>query len=187
VPETLVAPRPLRLFLAIWPDAAARTTLAEWQRQWQWPPRAALVKAEKLHLTLHFLGDVPAARFPDLVAGLEVPFERFELQLGRADVWPGGIAVLRPERTPPELQRLHERLVEPLSKLELPVESRPFRAHVTLARRATGARPPAQGPDLSWRADEGYVLVRSVPGGSAYEVLARFGSKAGGRQPGRQR
>ena len=167
---------PLRLFLALWPDAATRAGLAAWQQDWAWPARAARVATERLHMTLHFLGDVPAERLPALLRGIDIRMERFDLQFGRAELWPGGIAVLRPRHTPPALMRLHAGLGDALRRLDLPVESRPFRAHVTLARRAAGATPPAHGPELAWPVDTGYALVRSLPGGAGYQVLQRFGA-----------
>jgi 2'-5' RNA ligase len=169
------APSALRLFVALWPDAATREALAAWQQAWTWPPRAAPVKADRLHLTLHFLGDVPAQQLPDLIGGLNVPFEPFELPFGHGEVWPNGVAVLRPAQTPPALAQLHARLGAALLKLELPAETRPFRAHVTLARRAWHATAPERAMSLSWQADAGYVLVRSQPGGAGYQTLARFG------------
>lgn len=163
-----------RLFLAVWPDAAVREALAGWQRAWTLPPGAALVPSERLHLTLHFLGNVPVGELAALTAGLRVPFEPFELAFGHAELWPGGTAVLRPEATPPALLGLHGRLAAALAGLDQPLESRRFKAHVTLARRAIGATPPSGQPRFTWRADGGFVLVRSLPDRGGYEVLARF-------------
>ena len=168
------AGKPQRLFIALWPAEAPRQAIAAWQQAWSWPPHAALVKAERLHLTLHFLGDVAAARLPGLEQALRVPFEPFTLALTQPEVWPNGVAVLMPERAPAALLRLHAALGRELDAHDLPVEARPYRAHVTLARRAHRATPPPQRPELSWRIDEGYVLVRTLPGGAGYEVLERF-------------
>lgn len=139
------------------------------------PPGAALVKLDRLHLTLHFLGDVPAHRVPALATALRVPFEPLDLDLGYGEVWPNGVAVLRPEREPSALGCLQGALGHSLAALALPVDSRPFRAHVTLARRAQGAKAPRQGPGQCWHVREGYVLVRSLPGGAGYQVIERFG------------
>ena len=163
-----------RLFLAVWPDAAVREALARWQRAWTWPPGTGLVPPERLHLTLHFLGNVPVSELPALTAGLRVPFDSFELAFGHAELWPGGTAVVRPDATPPALSGLHGRLAAALAGLDRPVESRRYKAHVTLARRAIGARPPTAQPKFSWRADTGFVLVRSLPDRAGYEELARF-------------
>ena len=134
------------------------------------------VKADRVHLTLHFLGGVPAQRLPQLAAGLRVPFEPFSLELGHGDVWPNGVAVLQPATAPDELHQLHAALGQALKRMDLPVETRPFLAHITLARHARGAKPPPEGPGLQWRIDDGYVLVRSLPGGAGYQILERVRS-----------
>ena len=163
-----------RLFVAVWPDAPVRDALADWRRAWAWPSGAAMVPPGRLHLTLHFLGNVAAPKLASLAAALRVPFEPFELHFGHAEVWPGGTAVLRPDATPPALLELHGRLAAGLAALDRPVDSRPYKPHVTLARRADGAAPPPARPQFSWRADAGFVLVRSLPDRGGYEVLERF-------------
>lgn len=166
--------KPLRLFLALWPGEFLRHAITTWQRGWAWPPQAALVGPERVHLTLHFLGDVPAHRLAQLARGLKVPWEPFALTLGRGQVWPNGVAVLRADGSPAALLRLHAALRGELVAQGIPVDERVFRPHVTLARRAHGAKPPAQRADLQWTIDSGYVLVRSLPGGAGYQILEAF-------------
>lgn len=170
-------PRPsaaMRLFLALWPPPPIRQALADLQARWQWPAEAAWVRPERLHLTLHFIGHVPAARVPALGPALDVPFEPHVLRLdrGRCKVWPGGIAVLELEAAP-ALLRLHSALADALRDAELPVEERRFRPHVTFARRAAGAMGPRDLPALEWPVADGYALVRSIPG-HGYETLRFF-------------
>jgi len=165
---------PLRLFTALWPNAATRAAIAQWQRAWDWPHQAAPVPADRLHITLHFLGSVPAERLSELKQALRVPFEPFALELVQGKVWPNGVAVLEPDSVPPPLTRLHTALGRTLAGLALPMETRPYRPHVTLARRAKGAIAPPPGLVAHWQASDGYVLVRSMPGGAGYEVLERF-------------
>jgi 2'-5' RNA ligase len=161
-----------RLFIGLWPDPAMRDALAAWGEQWQWNAGAKRVRAERLHLTLHFLGDVPRTLLPALKPALEVPVAPFSLSLGRAAVWRGGIAVLEPDRVPPRLRHLRDALGEALRGLALPTETRPYRPHLTLARRASPALPPAQGPQLRWPV-RGYALVESRPT-AGYEVLQAY-------------
>lgn len=165
----------MRLFIALWPDAATRAALAEWQRAWSWPERAAVVPPERLHLTLHFLGNVPSQRRSALAEVLQVPREVIALEFGLSEIWPHGIAVLRPLAIPPALARLHSALAPRVSGFGLALDQRPYQPHVTLARRAAGARPPPQAPSLRWQVDNGYVLVRSLPDNAGYEVLKRYG------------
>jgi 2'-5' RNA ligase len=162
-----------RLFIALWPDPALRDALAAWSEQWQWPAGARRVRAERLHLTLHFLGEVPRTVVPALKPVLRVPFAPFSLSLGRAALWRGGVAVLEPDRVPPRLRQLHDRLGEALRSLALPVETRPYRPHLTLARRASlAAPPPPKEPQLRWPV-RGYALIESRSTGD-YEVLQAY-------------
>ena len=162
-----------RLFLALWPPAPVRDSLVRLQAAWDWPAGASLTRPERLHATLHFIGPVPAARVPQLRDGLRVPFEPFTLDTQGAlqQVWPGGIAVLE-LRAPPALRRLHAALATALHALDLPVEERPYRPHVTFARKASGAGAAAAMPAITWRVDEGYALARSVAG-RGYTIVHR--------------
>ena len=160
-----------RLFLALWPDPAMRHELLTRRDAWQWPRGATPVYADKLHLTLHFLGGVPTARLPELLAGFAVPFAPFRLDLGTPVLWPHGIAVLEPLITPPELLDLHARLAGALVDLGLQPEARSYRPHVTMARRAGGVPIPDAGPAIAWQADR-YALVESRDG--VYTVLRDY-------------
>jgi 2'-5' RNA ligase len=166
-----------RLFIALWPSDAVRARIAQWQSQWTWPERASPVAPERLHVTLHFLGDVTASRIAELDYVLRrVPPQRFALHFVKGDVWQHGIAVLRPESLPTGLRGLHARIGLALAGIGLPVEERVYRPHVTLARRAFGAKPPAEPADVQWEARDGFVLVQTLGGGRGYDILGRFGA-----------
>jgi 2'-5' RNA ligase len=167
-----------RLFLALWPSPALSDRIARHDAAWQWPPAARRVAPEQWHITLHFLGAVPMLRIPGLAQVLAVPFMPFELKLDRPEVWPGGIAVLGAGAVPDALAQLHADLAAALHAAGLPVESRAFRPHVTLARHAQGAVRPAAPPPVLWRADRGYWLVRSLPAGGGYRRLQPFAGAA---------
>ena len=163
-------PPTARLFLALWPGSAALAALAGWQARWTWPPGAAVVAPVQLHLTLHFIGPVPATRLPELARGLAVKSSRFEITFGGVESWRGGLAALCTDAAPAGLAALHAELQAALSRLALPVDARRWRPHVTLARRAAGATPPARAAPLHWSV-RGYALVQSQGG---YHCLARY-------------
>ena len=159
-----------RLFIALWPDPGIRAELAAWRDRWSWPRQASPVRSEQLHATLHFIGDVPDERIAELVAALRVPFAPFTLDFGHCALWPHGIAVLEPDAAPEPLLKLHESLGQVLARLGLPVDARPFRPHVTMARRAERATLPPPGPAIGWPVDH-YALMSSDRG---YVTLQRY-------------
>jgi len=167
---------PARLFLALWPEAPLRTRLAACRDAWRWPAGAKPVADATLHLTLHFIGALARARISALAAAFTaVPVGSIVLRPAGRELWRGGIAVLRFE-SDAALPELHRRLGTVLSDAGIALDPRPFAPHVTPARKAAKAEPPAEGPAFEWRAN-GFALVESLPGGSArYEVLSRFGA-----------
>ncbi|MEO6322861.1 MAG: RNA 2',3'-cyclic phosphodiesterase [Polaromonas sp.] len=163
-----------RLFLALWPSPRVQAALLDYQKAWHWNARVSLVRPENLHLTLHFMGNVPRDRLALLIQGLAVPLTPFTLTFGQPDLWPSGMAVLAPQASPANFRQLHDLLGQALQRLELPVENREFRPHITLARRASCALPPAHKLELHWPVQD-YALVESVaePTGQ-YRLLQRY-------------
>ena len=107
------------------------------------------VRAEGIHLTLKFLGDVPEERLAELVAALgraRAGARPLALAIGGFGVFPDyqrprvvwvGVA---PD---PALEILEHRVEQEFAPLGFPTEARAFRPHVTLGRAARGARPAA--------------------------------------------
>ncbi|MFO1220708.1 MAG: RNA 2',3'-cyclic phosphodiesterase [Burkholderiaceae bacterium] len=170
--RTAAPPPTARLFVALWPGARTRSALAAWRDACCWPPPAKPVPDAKLHLTLHFIGAVPRTRVAEIAQGLVMRCPAFELELAHVAAWPRGLVVLEPATVPDALHALHAGLADALRALDLRVERRRLRPHVTLARDAPGARWPAMHPSLRWRAS-GAALVESLPDGR-YRVLSRL-------------
>lgn len=102
-----------------------------------------------LHLTLAFLGQVPSARLEallDMAAAIEAA--PFDLCLDRLLRWRNGILLLAPSQPPGALLRLRRALRSGLAELELPVETRLFSAHLTLARDAAPLEDAPPPPNL---------------------------------------
>jgi 2'-5' RNA ligase len=149
-----------RLFIGLWPPDEVRDAVLRHAGRWTWPRGARPVRPDKIHLTMHFLGSVPRDRVATLERAIAVPFDPFELRLTHGKLWPGGIAVLAPEVVPPELRVLHERLGQALEGLGQTSARSQLRAHVTLARHAQRAVPPAQPDDIRWPV-RGFALIES--------------------------
>lgn len=160
-----------RLFLALWPDAHTCQALQAWQAAIASPP-ARLTPACDLHLTLHFLGALDDARLPDVLAAADVPSPAIALTLSALDTWKQGLQVAVAHEVPPALAALHLAIGTGLRARGLPVESRPYRPHVTLARRAGGARALAAEPaPIAWTSVGHALAMRDGP---HYRVLRRW-------------
>jgi 2'-5' RNA ligase len=167
----------VRLFFALWPDPALRSAAAG--------RLAAVVPAgqgrpqrpDQLHLTLAFLGYVAEERLSDVraVATL-VTAEPFTVVLDRLEHWrKPGVLCLAASDIPAALAMLVERLRAALADRGLPAESRPYRAHLTLARKLARFDGPWAVDPLPWRA-EAITLVesRTDRSGSRYEPLGSW-------------
>jgi 2'-5' RNA ligase len=168
----------LRLFIALWPDEGAQGWLRALDASIGWPAGAAREDAARWHMTLHFLGALPRAGLAALLPALEQPFEPFDLGLGAIASWPRGLLVVEPVQPVAALSALHARLGASLRRAGQRVETRPFRPHVTLARRAAGASWSVLPAPQRWPVSA-FALVASAGGG--YRNLALY---PGGRLSG---
>lgn len=142
---------------------------------WSWPPGCVLYAPSDWHVTLHFMGQVPVARLPEVAEGLDMPVQPFVLQLDRPALWHHGLAVLCASQLPLPLQSLHERLGLTLRGLGLPAGPPPYHPHATLARHADMAQPPAACAPVEWPVG-GFALVASTGSRDCrYQVLRRYG------------
>lgn len=170
-------PAPARLFFALWPGAATSAGLAEAGECLHGVCGGRRNRAETIHLTLAFLGDVEPERIDDLLAlAGEIQAPAFSLNLTRFGWWPHNrIVWAAPDGTPAELMLLVDALRESLLGAGFRFDTKPFVPHITLLRKADCRKKPLPAGEIEWRVED-FVLVRSVPGesGSAYEVAGRW-------------
>ena len=167
----------LRLFFALWPDAATRAALADLARSLLGQGGGRPVPEDKLHLTLMFHGRVR----PRLVADLRDMAGRISLPpdilvLDRVEYWRRNqLVCLGASRCPPALSALVDRLAQGSRGLGLPIEERPYVPHITLLRRASRRVEMRDFEPLAWPIAE-FVLVRSTPGrdAAAYDVIDQW-------------
>lgn len=175
MPQDAETPATARLFLALLPGEAEQAALAAHAAAWRWNADAARYAPPDWHVTLHFIGPVPRSRLDELKAALAVPVTPFELRFGEPMLWPHGLAVLLPMATPPALQALHDLFGVRLRQLGLRTDERPYRPHLTLARRAARAVPP-KPPAWGWSV-HGYALMESTGRPETrYRALRRYGA-----------
>lgn len=165
-----------RLFFALWPDVPVRKTLHAMALSLQSACGGRAARADTLHLTLVFLGDVALERIDALrKIGSAISARSFMLDVDRCAWWRHNrLAWAAPTETPAELARLVEDLQQGLEREGFVFDKRAYVPHITLVRRAS-CREIAPLPALRWLARD-FVLVRSVVGakGAAYELVGRW-------------
>ena len=162
----------MRLFFALWPDAAAAARLAEAAARLAVLAGGKPVPKSKIHLTLAFLGDLDESRLSPAMQSAEgLDHASFDVSLDQWGSFRGArVAWAGCRKTPPALLNLQADLAERLRKAGFVLEERAYTPHVTLARKVTRAIGRQDAEPVSWMATE-VALVRSQLGKGSYETL----------------
>lgn len=174
-----LAPRadaPLRLFIALWPSAAATRRLATLTDELHAACGGRKIPRANQHVTLAFLGNLAPKRVTEVERVLQrVAGSSFELRLDVLEYHKrGGLWWARATQVDPALERLVQDLREVLNACGLRVEHRRFVPHITLVRDARHGAHGHTALPVTWRVRE-LTLVRSQLDryGARYEVLHR--------------
>jgi 2'-5' RNA ligase len=179
------------LFFALWPDERSRDELARATREAVEASGGRPTELENLHATLLFLGSVAESRIPALAAislsvteeirgGVDGEFGEPKIVFDQIEFWKKarvvvasvseavGTGYLRASAIAAALQR------EALRAGFAP-DLKPFRPHVTVARKVGDFSPLAQMRAVSWSV-AGFALVESqtTADGAVYRVLESF-------------
>jgi RNA 2',3'-cyclic 3'-phosphodiesterase len=169
-----------RLFFACWPSEDAARALSRMARELAARLQGRPVPDGKAHLTLVFLGEVPAGRQDAALAAAEsVRGEPFTMSLDRLGAFHhAGVAWAGASVPDPALLALQGALEEALRLRGFDLETRPYKPHVTLVRRVGSVFRGETIDPIAWRATD-YALVRSEAGTGRYTTMKKFGMPAG--------
>jgi 2'-5' RNA ligase len=164
-----------RLFFAVWPDEAAVQALHEAASEAHVQCGGRLMRRETLHLTLAFLGEIPAGRWIDATAAAAgIAVAPFTVTLDRVEYWKHNRIVWAGGQSEP-LAALASSLQAGLRAVGFQLETRPFVAHMTLLRDARCAAPPALVAPISWPVREFTLVESKLPkAGPKYEIVGRW-------------
>lgn len=166
-----------RLFLALWPEAKQQHDWAEMAQNVLPAGCGRMVSAQNLHITLLYLGELSLDIRHELASSLDrIHVQPFTLTLDQFGYW------RRPQvfwwgarQTPGPLEQLVRALRQAARACGVEVERRPYKVHMTLARKVK--RPPGRvsAEPMTWAIKE-FALVRStlLPEGVKYEVQRRW-------------
>lgn len=135
------------------------------------------VPAANLHLTLAFLGKVPAGRIPELIALADGIRNRpFELSIDTRGYWRHNrIVWAGAAECPAPLRELTAALADLMHANGFRHEAREYVPHITLLRDSRRAPTLAASAPLVWEVRD-FVLMRSAQRerSSAYEIVHRW-------------
>jgi 2'-5' RNA ligase len=170
----------VRLFFALWPEADVVRMFEGVASRLSLHGSARLVAPESYHLTLAFIGEVGASSLVVLQQiGRTQRASCCSIAFGGLEHWPGPeIIVSTAQEFPSELYDLSAKLDRTLALHTLkapspsPAPPRPFRAHVTLARKVSQATVLPVMPSFTWSVNR-FSLVSADTSGvqSVYTVL----------------
>ena len=151
-----------RLFFALWPTEVMQQQMRDLARGMLAGQHGKLVVAHNLHLTLLFLGSVTGSVRQCLEKTLaDIHVEPYTLVLDQAGYWrKSRILWLGCSVVPAPLLQLVRALSIAATGCGLEPETRPYRAHVTVARKVSsdpGNFPPVS---FSWPV-RGFTLMES--------------------------
>ena len=159
--------KPLRLFFALWPPEELRErlwrALAPLRRA---RPGVRWIPPERYHVTLRFLGDIPATRLPSLRLAADTLARQasFRLRFTGSGVFPprGPARVYWIGLGPAPLTRFHRILDGALERQGFAPRRRPFRPHLTVGRarpeRGAARRVRDGGDDPVPAIDESFTI-----------------------------
>lgn len=180
-------PKTQRLFLALWPDDELRQQIKRHSKALLRHAGGRPVALENIHITLAFLGSMDANQQAcvELVAN-GISCSAFELKLDHAGHWPRPrVLWIGAREVPDALNHLVTKLYKGIRDCGVQLDSRPYRAHMTIMRKVN--RPPADMDiqPLDWRVNK-FVLVKSttLPEGVKYEVIREWPLRTTGESPG---
>jgi 2'-5' RNA ligase len=164
----------VRLFFAVMPDPETRERIAAAAISMRLDSDARLVPPHNYHMTLAFIGEVPARQVPTLQRiGAAQRMAPCSLRIDAYEFWPKPKVVVGATQTlPAALERLWRQLHRDLAEHQWALDPQQLRPHVTLARKVSQAPVLQAMSAFDWLVRD-FSLVRSDTGGiqSAYTVL----------------
>lgn len=176
-PAPGAAPDAVRVFFALVPERPVAELFTALARDVARRARGRAVAGHHIHLTLAFLGDVAPAAIPALRRiGDALPHDGGVVVFDTLGSWrASGVAWIAPRELPPQVAALHGALHAALAAAGFPLDTRPFRPHLTLARRCVHPVSRAACAPVRWNVDR-LCLIGSelTPEGPVYSELAAW-------------
>ncbi len=125
-----------------------------------------LVEPRNIHITLRFLGDIPASRVDPLLEGMKtVDFSAFDCEVRGLGVFPdmryARVVWAGIKKGSDELKSVATQLESQLCKLGFRADTKGFSPHLTLARVKTGRNKDQLARSIQELADYDFGIVKA--------------------------
>jgi len=164
-----------RLFFALWPSDKTRKQIDSFNCSIS-STHLKKVKADNLHVTLVFLGNVDTESELMLRQSVsDIKVEPFDLHFNQLAFWSKQrILCLLTQHYDEQLLMLVNQLKRKVEQCGLKTEERPYKPHITVARKATRLTD-TKAFSIEWSA-QSYCLVEScsTEDGVRYQVIQRW-------------
>ena len=177
-PESMKNTDTARVFFALWPQATIQSQLHAVAKEYQAKCNARVMRADTLHMTLQFIGNIKRSQLPELIKAADKvsALPPFKLELNTLSFWKHnriGYATLAASE--PLLDTLAASLQHELVNAGFITDNAKFSPHVTLLRNVEQALQMQDFPAIKWRIDS-FVLVESeiTEKGAHYKILKEW-------------
>ena len=122
------------------------------------------VEGENIHLTLKFLGNVPAPRLGEVKSSLQqISFPSFTVEIKGAGAFPNlsrmNVIWVGVNEGWSQVEQIYEQVEKLLSSLGFRRENRPFTPHITIARVRSGRKRDEVAKFLQRLTDESFGTI----------------------------
>ena len=176
-PNTRRKTESVRVFFALWPNRLIQQQLHTIAKQLQPQCKGRVMRAETLHMTLQFIGNIPRSLLPRIISAADqIAAQPFAMQLAKTAYWKHNrIAYATLASNAPLLNDLVSSLKTALSEQGITYADQKFSPHVTLLRNAEHKPQIEDFPPIEWQVDC-FVLVESALSdqGAHYKILHQW-------------
>lgn len=167
----------MRVFFALWPSNRIQQQLHALAKQLRSQCQGRVMRAETLHMTLQFIGNIRRPELPKLLAAAsKVAAPPFTLALGKIALWKHNrIAYATLKNHAPILDELVSALKAQLAAEGVIYTDSKFSPHVTLLRNVEHTLATQDFAAIEWPIDS-FVLVESklTDQGAHYKILQQW-------------
>ncbi len=154
----------IRIFFALWPEPAIQRKLHAVAKKHRAECDARMMRAETLHMTLQFIGNIKRTQLPELIKAADKVsgITPFQLVLDTLAFWKHNrIGYATSAADVPELNVLVAELQQALTDEGVVLDSTRFSPHVTLFRNVELILTSRNFTPITWQVNA-FVLVESV-------------------------